>query len=138
MGQVPAATVIFVFDANGDVDVYGSVEEVRGYVEAVDVRDGEYAFFAADGRAIEGVVEGEGRAAGDFTLRLTAADKSEELRVRLARIFATRGLDADLAKVPLAAAQVLMDAQWDARWPRRPAWLDRRLHGVRPIVGGGA
>lgn len=135
---MPGATAVFVFDANGDVDAYGSLEEVRGYVEAVDVRDGEYVFLAADGRAIEAVVEGEGRAAHDFTLRLTDADESEELRERLAKFFATRGLDADLAKVPLVAAQALMDAQWDVRWPRRPAWLDRRLHRVRPIVGGGA
>ena len=99
------------------------------------MRGGEYAFFAADGRVIEAVVTG--RAAQDFDLRLSSEDASQVLRERLTTALPGVGLDALLAQAPLVAAQALVDARWEARWPRRPAWLDRRLHGARPIVGDG-
>ena len=134
MGQDRGPGAVFVFhEGAGDVDAYRSFEELRGALEAVDVRGGEYAFFAADGRVVEAVVTG--RAAQDFDLRLSIEDASQVLRERLTQALPRVGIDASLAPSPLLAAQALVDARWDTRWPRRPAWLDRRVHGARPVVG---
>lgn len=125
---------VFVFYEDGSgVDAYASLEELRGDIEAVDVGNGEYAFVTVDGFRVEAVVQG--REAQDLDLQVTATDDSQVLQERLAIELPRVGLDAALAGSPLAAAQALVDARWEARWPRRPAWLDRRLNGSRAVVG---
>lgn len=125
---------VFVFYEDGSgVDAYGSLEELRAEIEAIDVETGEYAFFTVEGLVVEAVVKGW--AAQDLDLQVTTTDGSQVLRERLTIELPRVGLDAALAESPLAAAQALVDARWEARWPRRPAWLDRRLHGSRPVLG---
>ena len=135
VGKEPEPRAVFVFYEDGSgVDAYASLRELQEDLEAIDVRNGEYAFYSARGRVVEAVVEGSG--AQDFELRLTDVDASQELQRRLASALPTAGIDASLAQSPLAAAQALINAEWDVRWPRRPAWLDRRLHGEKPVVDG--
>jgi hypothetical protein len=127
----PAAVFLFYEDGSG-VDAYPSLTAARNQVEAIDVENGEYAFFTVDGRRIEATVGGRGRQ--DVWLEVVAGDVMAELRERLATALVVVNLDPALAADPIAAAQALLDGQWESRWPRRPAWLDRRLHGSRPVV----
>jgi len=36
------------------------------------------------------------------------------------------------AAAPLHSADLWLQREWDRRWPRRPEWLDRRVHGLGP------
>lgn len=127
--EPPVAVFVFNEDGSG-VDAFESLWAAWRQVEGIDVKDGEYAFIAADGRAVEATVS----EAWDVTLRLTDVDRGEELRRRLADALPREGLDERLAGSPLAAAQALSDQKWAIRWPRWPSWLDRRLHGERPVL----
>ena len=136
VGQDGGPGAVFVFhEGAGDVNAYGSLKELRGDLEAVDVRGGEYAFFAADGRVIEAVVTE--RAAQDFDLCLSTEDASQVSAGALDDS-PPEGGDRRVAGVVAAGGRAaLLDARWDTRWPRRPAWLNRRLHGAGPVVGDG-
>lgn len=127
----PKAVFVFCEDGSG-VDAYPSLRAVRGDIEAIDVRNGEYALFGDDGRVIEATTGG--RLNEDVLLRVTDNRESEALRERLSTALPRVGIDPTLASSPLLAAQALIDAQWSVRWPRWPAWLDRRLHGSKPVV----
>jgi hypothetical protein len=130
-GDEPLAVFQFYDDGN-DVDAYASLQAAEADIEGYDVRNGEGEFFATDGRAVEAtIVGGWGQ---DVSLRVTDHHRNDELRARLAAALPTVGIDASLADSPLAAAQALIDANWNARWPRWPAWMDRRLHGSKPTV----
>lgn len=136
MGEDLEPRAVFVFyEHGGGLDAFASLQAVVAELEAVDVRNGEYAFFAADGRVIQAVVTGD--AAGDVELHLTQVDAAHRLHQRLEAALPGVGIDAALARSPLSAAQALIDGRWAVRWPRQPAWLDRRLHGVRPVVDQG-
>jgi hypothetical protein len=115
------------------MDAYESLHAVWRQVEGIDVKEGEYAFIAADGRGVEASVSEK----WDVTLRVVDVDRSAELRQRLVTGLPRIGLDARLADSPLEAAQALVDERWARRWPRHPAWLDRRLHGERPVLTDG-
>ena len=41
------------------------------------------------------------------------------------------GFTSDPAQ-PESVANELLVGDWEARWPKWPAWLDRRLHGDGP------
>lgn len=129
-GDEPLAVFQFYDDGSG-VDAYASLEAAEGDIEGYDVRNGEADFFAADGRAVEATIVGECQ---DVSLRVTDHHRSDELRARLEAALPVVGIDASLADSPLAAAQALIDAKWNARWPRWPVWLDRQLHGSKPTV----
>jgi hypothetical protein len=32
----------------------------------------------------------------------------------------------------VAVANELLRGQWNSRWPKRPKWLSRRIHGAHP------
>ena len=130
----PQAVFVFYEDGSG-VDAFASLPDLAAELEAIDVRNGEYTFFTADGRVIRGVVNGG--AARDFELHVTQEDAADLLRQRLETALPRIGIDAALATSPLSAAQALIDAQWAVRWPRKPTWLDRRPHGSKPVVDDG-
>jgi hypothetical protein len=130
-GDEPLAIFQF-FDDESGVDAYTSLQAAEGAIEGFDVRNGEGDFFAADGRAVEATIVGKW--GQDVSLRVTDHHRSDELRARLAAALPVVGIDASLADSPLAAAQALIDAKWNARWPRWPVWLDRRLHGSKHTV----
>ena len=114
------------------MDAYTSLQAAEGHIEGYEVRNGVDDFFAADGRAVEATIGGQW--GEEVSLRVTDHDRSNELRARLAVALPAVGIDASLADSPLAAAQALIDARWNARWPRWPVWLDRWLHGSKPTV----
>jgi hypothetical protein len=125
---------VFVFNEDGSgVEAYESLYAAWREVEGIDVKNGEYAFIAVDGRAVVATVSGK----WDVTLRLTDETRAAELRHRLTEDLPRVGLDPALANAPLAAAQALVDRRWAVRWPRWPSWLDRRLHGTRPVLVSG-
>ncbi|MDP3711280.1 MAG: hypothetical protein Q8R60_02180 [Mycobacteriales bacterium] len=127
----PLAVFLFYEDGSG-VDAYESLWAAWQGVEGIDVKNGEYVFIAADGRHVEATVAGKWD--DDVLLRLTDVDRADELRRRLVQGLPRMGLDERLADSPLAAAQALADQRWHVRWPRWPLWLDRRLHGERPVL----
>ena|GEM_PF-2534827 len=127
----PLAVFQFYDEAN-EVDAYASLQAAEGDNEGYDVRNGVDDFFAVDGRAVEATVGGQW--GEEVSLRVTDHDRSDELRARLAVALPAVGIDASLADSPLAAAQALINGKWNARWPRWPVWLDRRLNGSKPNV----
>jgi hypothetical protein len=47
-----------ICDDNGDMTVFATLEEAAREIEAVDVQNGEYRFFDADGYAVDAYVVG--------------------------------------------------------------------------------
>ncbi len=124
---------VFVFDSTNDLLVCPSVDYACRWVEAVDVADGEYTAFLHDGTEV----------------RLTAVTRTEVV----AEVSDTRDREALLSRIaeyemaiarsagrpvgaavtdPLRYAERELREQWENRWPKRPRWLDRRLHGDGP------
>lgn len=130
--RTPLAVFVFYEDGSG-VEAFESLWAAWREVEGIDVKNGEFAFIAADGRSVEATVSEK----WDVALHLTDTDRTEELLRRLAEELPRVGLDERLADAPLAAAQALSDQRWAVRWPRWPSWLDRRLHGERPVLREG-
>jgi hypothetical protein len=113
---------VLVFSRDGDVDVFASVRAAAGYLEAIDVEDGEYAaIFTYDGCEVAATTG----AGNEVHLTITDRhdpDRLEEL-VRRAR--------PEAAGVVGLANEELRLA-WEGRWPRRPRWLHRRVRGDAP------
>ena len=125
--MTPAVRAVFVFDQGGDVMAFPSVEDAAGYMEAVDVEAGEYpALFALDGRIITATTR-------NHEVVLTVEDARDEagLRQRLLEGRQRKRLTS-LPDDLVAIANELLRQEWDNRWPKRPRWLVRRLHGEGP------
>ena len=116
---------------------FQSTAAAEGYIEAIDVENGLYgerdsrsglhgAVYAVDGRIIKARVRD-----GAVALVLTSQRDMAALRSRLADAV-KRGLVTGDPCEPVAVGRALLQAQWDSRWPQRPRWLDRRLHGDTP------
>lgn len=122
---------VFVFEGN-DLSVHPSVERAAGSVEAIDVDNGEFKFFADDGMVLSGTTQDE-----QITLRETDDRRPADLRDRLHQYLSDPrvGLDPALAENPVAAAQAILDKEWERRPFRWCTWLDRRANGIaRHIV----
>lgn len=109
--------------------VFGSIEEAGSYMEAVDVRTGGYeSLWTVDGHRVTFAAEGR-----DVRLGISGAPDAAGLRRRLAdageRCAAQRAWDD-----PVAFANEYFQWRWDERWPRRPRWLSRRIHGDGPAL----
>jgi hypothetical protein len=118
---------VFVFGEDPLPGVFTSLADAAGDMEAIDVANGEYhALYTVDGH----VVRMSG-ASGYVRLEVTDERNVADLRRRL-REWAARG---DLASDPddlVAVANELLRGQSEARWPKRPRWLSRRIHGASP------
>lgn len=44
-------------DEKGDIMLFNSIDEMRGYLEPIDVKNGAYMFWDADGFRVEGIVK---------------------------------------------------------------------------------
>lgn len=77
------------------MDAYASLQAAEGDIEGHDVGNGECAFFAADGRAVEATIIGQW--GQDVSLRVTNGHRSDELRARMADALPAAGIDASLA-----------------------------------------
>ena len=116
---------VFVFERDGDLHVFPSLRAAAGWLEAIDVDAGEYAAaFLHDGTVVELSTVGD-----DVVLRPAARDAS-----RLDALL--RAYQQRTGGTPVGDAADFADdwfrAEWERRWPRRPAWLSRRLHGEHP------
>jgi hypothetical protein len=117
----------FVITRDGDVDLYKTVADAASYMEAVDVRDGEYeAAFSLNGELLEIVLD-EDR----VSLVATGTNDLPTLRDRLRALAERNGYSGEDPD-PRGVANEVFANQWRARWPRWPKWLDRRLHGDGP------
>jgi hypothetical protein len=121
---VPA---VFVFDCEGDLNVFPSLETASGWIEAVDVDNGEYAAaFLHDGTVVQMSTLGE-------RVVLTPSDTRDTLQLQqFLDSYQRRGGRPISDGSVLGFADDWLREEWEHRWPKRPAWLARRLHGAEP------
>ena len=120
------ARAIFVFTADQDLLVFLSSDDAAGYMEAIDVEAGEYpAIYTDEGDVIEATAAGQ-----TVVLTDTGRSDSDDLTSRIARYCQMVGAPTSVDRV--AFANVVLGAEWEARWPQRPRWLSRRIHGETP------
>lgn len=122
---------VFVFEGN-DLSVHPSLERAAGSVEAIDVDNAAFDFFTEDGTVLRGTTNDQ-----DVTLHETDESRPDELRERLRRYLSHPRVDLDpgLADDPLAAAQTILDREWERRPFKWFRWLDRRANGPSaPVV----
>jgi hypothetical protein len=119
---------VFVFDRDGEVMAFPHLETAAGWMESMDVLEGEYEVaFTIDGREVTIAAERE----SSVFLRVTDARNLDDLRKRLSRSGDHLGLSFDLSDLT-AVANDLMRSEWDQRWPRRPRWASRLTRGKGP------
>lgn len=130
MDHQPRAFFLFASDG---LRVEPDITLAAGYMEPVDVENGEYeAVFDDTGRSYRFWVEGE-------TTQIEPAEQVDlaALRQRLRALdreghfVGLEGVDAD---DPLSVAVAVSRWDWEHRWPRRPRRLARRLHGEQPGI----
>jgi hypothetical protein len=130
MNGRPRAFFLF---GDGGLRVEPDIVGAAGYMEPVDVDNGEYdAVFDDTGRRYRF------RAVGGMT-HLEPTDETDlaALRERLRTLAsggAYRFLEGFDAEDPLRAAAAISRWEWEHRWPRWPSWLSRRLHGDEPRI----
>ena len=116
---------VFVLAGDG-LQAFASVHDVLGQVEAIDVDEGEYrAAWLHDGtvlrlRAPEGPE-------GPVVVERTGETDVPGLLAAVRAAGGPGDLDALLDHV-----DEQLRWEWAHRWPRRPGWLSRRLHGDGP------
>ena len=113
---------VFVFTRDGDMLVFRDKLDAVGYLEAVDVLDGEYevAYFI-DGSVLEVVVLDP---EGVVSINDTTGTDSEGLRQRIGNHL-TRSGSPGSADDPQAVADEYFRWEWEHRWPRWPSRLPR-------------
>ena len=125
MSDQPRA--VFVFGEDPLPGVYTSLAMAAAAMEAIDVKNGEYhVLYTLDGRVVRTSTRGQ-----RVLLEVTDARDEDDLRSRL-RDWSERGhLTSDPDDL-VAVANEMLRGEWDARWPKRPKWLSRRIHGDSP------
>lgn len=124
-------SALFLF-GDGDLRVEPTIESAAGYMEPIDVRNGEYdAVFDETGRRYAVDVVGE-------TTRLTRTDEVDldDLLTRLhdSVVASSLHLAVEDLNDPWVIAIAMSRFEWDHRWPKRPKWFSRRLHGRGPKI----
>jgi hypothetical protein len=119
--------------ADDGLTLFPSVEDAAAHMEWVDVEDGVYeALFT---------VQGERLLPHPHERHLVRLEPSGEvdtdaLTSMLSRERDQRGAFTADPDDPQAVARELSERQqawrWEHRWPKRPQWLDKRLHGEGP------
>jgi hypothetical protein len=128
--RVPDVLPVFVFPRGQDMLVFPDVDHAASWMEAIDVADGEYeAVYDTSGRLIE--AEAIDPKMGVLVLHPSDAADPADLRRRIQAYMDRTGFPgtADDAE---GVAREYLRREWDQRWPKRPSWLDRRLHGDPP------
>ena len=122
-----AVPAVFVFDGDGDLNVFPSLRAAGGWLEAIDVDNGEYqAAFLHDGSIVEMGTAGE-------TVLLTPTATRDLPRLdHLLKEYQHRVGTPINAGSALDFANHWLRAEWERRWPKRPAWLARTLHRDPP------
>jgi hypothetical protein len=120
---------IFMFGDGGPV-VRSTTEEASDFMEAVDVENGEYdVVYDESGLILRPQVQGR-----RVHLLPTGSGDHGDLIRRLSEWCQTNGLslDSHSADFPAQVARRIAEAEWRTRWPKRPAWLSRMIHGSAP------
>lgn len=117
-------SAVFVFDREGDLNVFPTLGTAGGWLEAIDVDGGEYsAAFLHDGTMVEMGTSREG-----VVLTATATRDLPRLDQML-KEYQHRVGELVSGGSALDFADDWFRREWERRWPKRPAWLARRLHG---------
>src|SRR5690242_10565755 len=123
-----SAGAVLLFDLDGYVSVFRSVEEAAAWMEPNDVLDGEYpAVFTLDGHVVTPTTAEPDR----VTLTVTE-ERDEASLMHWLKESASRYGPASPADDVLAVANELLRREWQHRWPTRPRWLSRWLYGDGP------
>jgi hypothetical protein len=119
----PSPTESVFVVAGRDVLFFPTAAELLEDVRRMDLEEARSAiFYDLDGQVLELSFTGESPA-----LRQSGRRDLDALRAALAELSGGQG-DSD----PHAVANEVLAKRWLSRWPRRPAWLRRLLHGTRP------
>lgn len=114
---------VFAFDRENWCSVFRSPDETAARLEVNDVEADEYVLFGNDGSVFVASVDGP-----DVVVRPTESRDPEALRERLKRYCAMANIEPG-SDDPVVVGNAILADSWSHRWPKRPAWLDRRMHG---------
>ena len=124
-----SSTPLLIFDQWGDAWAFSSVEAAERAAEILNLDEGEYdGAFTSDGRVV--VLTPEAGGPGFITVTETALEQEEFDRL-LEAAAASRGRSWP-SRDPSEIVALLLHESWEQRWPKRPDWLSRRLHGEEP------
>ncbi|MFC3686944.1 hypothetical protein [Aquipuribacter hungaricus] len=122
-------TPLLIVDQWGDAWAFPSVEAAEAAAESLSLDEGEYGgAFTSDGRVV--VLAPAAAGPGFITITETVLEQ-EELDRLLDAAAASRGRSWPCRNTPEVVA-LLLHERWEQRWPKRPAWFSRRLHGEEP------
>lgn len=124
--RVDRTTVVLVVERGGDVWVFPTADRAAARVEPHDVEQGEYA----GAYGLDGTVYALSTAGDEVVLR--AGQTRDPAALTRALEQSNRHTPGGVPLDPLALADGELQFQWEHRWPRWPAWLDRRVNGERP------
>ena len=120
-------TAVFVFGVGDDLYVFPSENYAAGWMEAVDVDEGEYAAaYLLDGTVLEVSAAEE-----QVLLRRTDSTDMPGLMARLRASQRAAGRPEEVGDLLAFANDVIRD-EWEGRWPRPPRWLKRWFPGKGP------
>ncbi|GAA2780252.1 hypothetical protein GCM10010441_01160 [Kitasatospora paracochleata] len=121
--MTPPADPVFVFDQDNDLTVFTSIEAAAGWMEAIDVDEGEYtAAFTCDGAVVSMSTANEA-----VILQRTDHVDREDLQRRIACYWEQERLGDMPAELP-AVANLLLEGQHRSRRSFRQritAWWQR-------------
>lgn len=122
MPGVTESRAVFVFARDGDMHVFPDKDEAAGWVEAVDVIEGEYeAVYCVDGAVLEFEVDAQ---RGSVSIGNTFVTDVDGLCQRIATFLTWSGRPGS-ADDPQAVADELIRWEREHRWPRWRGWLPR-------------
>lgn len=120
-------TAVFVFGVEDELYVFPFEDYAAGWMEAVDVDDGEYAAaYLLDGTVLE-------VRAAEEQVFLGRTD-GRDIPALLARLQASQraaGRPEETGDL-VAFANEVMREEWAGLWPRPPRWLKRWFPGKGP------
>ena len=117
---------VFAFDRENWCHVFRSADEAAAQLEVADVEADEYVLFGDDGSVFVASVDGQ-----HVVVRPTESRDPEALRERLGRYCAMAKIETG-SDDPVVVGNAILADSWSHRWPKRPSWLDRRVHGDAP------
>ena len=129
---------LFIF-GGPDLEIEPDTRSAAGYMEPWGIKGGDFdAVFDETGRRYRfWVRESAPEDLESTELEPTEEVDLEELRQRLrdlARVPGYATLDGFDPEDPLGTAVALSTWKWEHRWPKRPRWLSRRIHGAGPSI----
>lgn len=117
---------VFAFDQDDWCSVFRSADEAAADLEVNDVEANEYVLFGDDGAVFVASVDGQ-----NVVVRPTGSRDPEGLRERLETYCAMVKIETP-SDDPVVVGNAILAESWSHRWPKRPSWLARRIHGSEP------